>query len=339
MNIMQLEPARAKSIRADKLERLWDDPAYVAEEKLNGWRFLMHLGADLPRVFLTGRRTSSRTGLFSEKALQVPCIWPTISGDLGYTVLDGEIMPPAGASFHDMASIMNSDPETAAEAIQRLGQPTYHAFDVLFDGGKDVREHALLERRQILEDLFSYHHVDGMQIHVVSAHPPTLEMYEGIVDGGGEGVILKRFDAQYGESGAWIKAKKFFPLDVIVTGFTEAKHGVTGKFFGQIGAAIVSVYAKIGLETYTQIEIGQVSGMTDDVRLDMSRYPEKYLGTVIEVAAQEFGRERLLHPRYRRHRPDADPHDATYEKMMRDLGAQSAEVKRVVSGDQMDLFK
>lgn len=335
--ILQLEPARAKSIRADKLEMLWDDPAYVAEEKMNGWRFLMHVGGNLPRCHLTGRRTSSRTGVYSEKGLQVPCLWPEVHY-LDYTVLDGEIMPPDGASFHDLASIMNSDPETAAEAIGRLGQPSYHVFDVLFNNGTDVREHALLERRQILEDLFSYHHVQNSRIHPLPCRKPTLEMYENIVDAGGEGVILKRFDAQYGESGAWIKAKKFSTLDVIVTGFTEAKHGVTGKFVGQIGAAIVSVWLPVrGTGLSELVEVGQVSGMTDDVRLDMTQNQLKWVGSVIEVAAQEFGRERLLHPRYRRHRPDADPRDATYEKMMRDLGAQPE--SRVVSGDQMELFQ
>jgi len=301
----------------------------------------MHLGEALPRVYMTGRRTSSKTGQFSEKALQVPCLWPEIA-DLGYTVLDGEVMPPHDASFHDLASIMNSDLETASAAIERLGWPTYHAFDVLFSNGVDVREHALLERRKILEDLFSYHRVMGPQIRVVSAHPPTLAMYDGIVDAGGEGVILKRFDAQYGESDSWWKVKRYSTLDVVVTGFTEAKHGVTGKFVGQIGAVVVSVWLPVaGTGVSELVEVGQVSGMTDDVRLDMSQNQFRWVGTVIEVAAQEFGRERLLHPRYRRHRPDADPRDATYEKMIRDLGAARPEEvhARVVSGDQMELFK
>lgn len=238
-------------------------------------------------------------------------------------------MPPDGAGFRDLASIMNSDPETAAETIRRLGEPRYRVFDVLFHDGEDVREHAQLERTK-LASCFT----DGLGHPLVSSLPslpPDAGEYDRIVSAGGEGVILKNVFAPYSESGAWIKVKKTVTLDVVVTGFTDAKHGKTGKYDGLIGAVVVSVYTSDGM----LLEVGRASGMSDDVRVEMTANPGRWIGSVIEVIAQEFGKERLRHPRFSRHRPDADPRGCTYRKMMADLGSVE---KRVVSGDQLDLF-
>lgn len=316
MIIKQLSPARAKHVSDKKLASIWDDPSWIAEEKMNGWRFLMHFGGGLERTFMTGRRISSVTEEFSEKGLCAPCLWPTTRMD--YTVLDGEILPPDGVSFHDIAGIMNVSPEDAAIEIARIGEPRFRAFDVLFGDGRDYREHSYLERRDVLGVL-----VDELAhplITIVPSGPATSDTFDRIVAAGGEGVILKNIFAAYGDSGAWVKVKREATLDVVVTGFTDAKFGKTGKYDGQIGAVIVAVYLRDG----TLCEVGQVSGMTDDVRREMTDHPGRWIGSVIEITAQEFGRERLLHPRYGRERPDASPREATYEKMMRDLGASKA---------------
>lgn len=310
MRYQELEPARAKAKSPDKL---WDDPEWVAEEKLDGWRFLMHFGQGLERTFMTGRRTSTTTGLLSEKGLCAPMLWPGgDTGAWGYTVLDGEVMPPVGANFRDLAGIMNVAPAKAAERIAEIGPPRYFAFDVLFYGGEDAMELTWVERQHVLTRMIA--ELDHPLIKRVPARADKRAWYESIVDGGGEGVILKHQFATYGEG--WVKVKRYSTLDVVVDGFTDAKFGRTGKFHGQIGAVIVSVYGSNG----KLIEVGQVSGMTDDVRLDMTNNPERWLGKVIEVRAHGFAKERLREPRYKRARPDADPRHATLAKMFADLG-------------------
>lgn len=316
----ELELARARSMRSDRLP--WGDMEWIAEPKLDGWRYALHFGGDRP--YLTGRRTSSVTGRFSEKGLNVPCLWPRET-DHGYTVLDGEVMPPPGSGFRDLASIMNADPEEAAETMKKIGFPVYHAFDILFEDGDDVREESYLERRQRLIRVVT--RLSHPLISFIETMPALETVYEGEVSRGGEGVILKSIYGTYGESGAWVKVKKYSTLDVVVTGWKDGK----GKYVGQIGAAECSVYTGDG----TLIPIAQVSGMTDDVRMEMSANPEQWIGTVIEIAAQEMGKDRLRHPRYRRRREDADPRACTYEKMMRDLGATK---DWVVAGPQLPLF-
>lgn len=329
---LEIEPARAKRVSEKKLASIWGDPEWIAEPKLDGWRFLMHFGG-LSRTFLTGRRISDVTGKYSEKGLQAPCLhvddrWQR---ELAYTVLDGEIMPPRGASFRDLAAVMNADPANAAQTIKKLGEPKYHAFDLLFLNGQDLREQCLMERRMKLAALTSA--ISHALIWPVTPWPCEKQSFETIVSSGGEGLILKNVTDGYGDG--WVKVKKSSTLDVIVTDFTEARVGVTGKYLGQIGAVVVSVYSSDGC----LLEVGQVSGMTDDVRLEISQNRGEWLGRVIEIEAQEWAKDRLRHPRWGRPRPDADARSCTYRKMMRDLGESSPEEddEKPPSG-QMGLF-
>lgn len=314
--ILQLNLARAKS--KDPVP-LWDHPLWKLERKLNGWRFAMHFGRGLDRTYLTGRRVSDRTGVFSEKGLLVPQL--QVQLPVEYTVLDGEVMPPPGCGFRDLATFMNSDVHQVQVALAKWGSPTYHAFDVLFADGQDVRDQPMLERRRLLTRVMA--DIRNPLIKLVEQYAPKKSYYETEVSVGGEGVVLKRIDATYGESGGWIKVKRVSTIDVIVTGFTDGK----GKYSDQIGAVKVSVRSSSG----ELLEVAQVSGMTDEIRQHATHHPGEWLGGVIEIEAQEWGRDRLLHPRFVQRRPDADVAGCTFTKMMCDLG-QDVEEKYVVAG-------
>lgn len=324
MSYLELEPARAKT---KDPEDLWDDPAWFAEPKYDGWRFLLHFGDQLPRSFMTGRRVSTRTGMLSEKGLCAPMLWPKLS--IGYTVIDGEVLAPTG--FRDVAGIMNVDPEDAARRVAQIGPPKFVAFDLLYYDGEDYRKLTQWDRKVVLQSL-----VDQLTNPLISV-APTLDgdkrlAYDQIVATGGEGVILKDVGGEYGDSGAWIKVKKYSTIDVVVTGFTAAKHGRTGKYVGLLGAIKVSVYTRDG----ELIEVGRVSGMSDELRVEYSKNPDELMGKVVEIRAQEFAKDRLRHPRFVRARPDADPRSATFAKMMRDLGGDG---KFVEDKAQRDLFR
>lgn len=312
MKYLEIEPARAKRVSDKRLAEIWGSHGWVAEEKFNGWRYLMHYGGDLDRVYLTGRRVSEKTGLLSEKGEQVPQIWPVFEKGMKYTVLDGEIFPPDGASFHDIAGIMNADIDVAQATIARLGPPTFMVFDIVFYQGEDVRKKMQIERRKILEEAFTVAGNNPL-IRIVPQFRPDKMLFTEIVNRGGEGLVLKDLSAEYGEG--WVKVKREHTLDVVVTGFTEARFGRTGRIFGQIGALVVSVYSGD-----TLVEVAQVSGMDDATRLEITQNKSEWLGRVVEITAQEWGKDRLLHPRFMRARPDVDPRSCTFAKMMRDLG-------------------
>jgi ATP-dependent DNA ligase len=308
MKYLNLEHARAKSKKPDEF---WGDPLWIAEEKWNGWREHYHFGKDLPRTFMTGRRTSTVTGMLSEKGEFHPQLWSDLK--IGYTVMDCEALPPPKGGFRDMAKFFNSSAEEVAAAIRDYGSPRLAAFDLLFLDGEDIRQKSQLERKTLLRDLVPQ--LKNELIFLTPTLPATEAEYESIVLRGGEGVILKNIVDEYGEG--WIKVKKFYTLDVVITGFTDAKFGRTGQYFGQIGAVKVSVYTRSG----ELLEVGKVSGMKDDVRRDMTDNPGRWLGSVIEIRAQEWAKDRLQSPRFFRARPDADPRHATWQKMQDDLKA------------------
>ncbi len=86
---------------------------------------------------------------------------------------------------------------------------------------------------------------------------------------GGEGIMLKCLDAYYLQGGRpannWVKAKKSMTIDAVVLRFTKGK----GKFNNRIGALVFGqyVYTNGG---WTLQELGQASGMSDEVRAQMS---------------------------------------------------------------------
>lgn len=61
--------------------------------------------------------------------------------------------------------------------------------------------------------------------------------------------------------------------------------------------------------------VGETSGMTEEVREEISKNKEKYIGTVIEIKAQEVIKKtgKLRHPRYMRMRFDKSLEDCTWK--------------------------
>jgi bifunctional non-homologous end joining protein LigD len=264
---------------------------------------------------MTGRRISKKTGELSEKGYLVECLWPKLK--IGYTVIDGEVMPPLGATFHDIAGIMNADPDVSLANQRRLGPPRYHAFDVLYLDGEDVRKKPQHERSELAGQF-----VDSMQgepngelFEPVEGHyEDKLGFFKKEVAEGREGVVLKFRYAPYGEG--WLKVKRLHELDTVIMGFTDAREGKTGKFKGLIGAVVVGVKKDGQL-----IRVGQVSGMNDAMRVDFTNRKEYYLGRVMTVEAQEWAKDALAHPRFNRMREDIGPESCTWDKMWADLEA------------------
>jgi len=316
MTPRQIEPAACKSLPWPKLEKLFADDNYIIEPKLDGWRFLLHFYPN-QRPFLTGRHISKQTRLYSEKGLCAPQLTPP--PNLQYPIiLDGEIMPPSGRNFRDIAGIMNVAPDKALARIKQIGHPQYVAFDVLTDK-TDLTTRPYTERREHLYQIIT--HLRNPFITAIPSFPINkLALFDQWTQAGGEGAILKNMHAAYDRH--WYKAKRYSTLDVIVTGFTDADYGLTGKFDGLIGAITVGVYDGAVLR-----EVGNVSGMNDQIRRHITANKDLWLNTVIEIRAQELAKDRLRHPRFIRHRPDKSPLACTWSKMILDLKAvHNAEV-------------
>jgi ATP-dependent DNA ligase len=348
----QIEPQPA---RGKFHEGLWTDPNWIAEEKYDGDRRIAQFCGNVVRF--TGRRISVKDGLFVEKTENVPHLSGLTSlgnkhargivgskappASLEGTVLDGEMVflcasdlpKEEGGRSKYVTSIMGSLPEEAVRKQIERGWLRYVVFDCLRYKGKDITPLPYRNRRECAEAAVKEWGNPFASISLLSGlmHHQRKGFYEKIVASGGEGVILKRLDAMYGDKSGWVKVKKTSTADVVIMGFIDAKKMSIKK--GEDKATLTK-YAKAGLIGAVQVgqyevpideqgrvkrvnlkpgslnrvglvEVATISGMDDALRADFTVAPGSFIGKVVEI--EHNGREptgRFRHPRFNRFRDD-----------------------------------
>lgn len=330
-------------------------PEWVEEVKWDGDRRTMHIGGDFDRVYLYSRKTGVN-GNFPEKALNVPHIWQGALArakemGLGYTVLDGEIIVPGteGVGSSRVTKVMGA---VVQEAVKRasLGlRAQYVVFDAPYLNGEDIRALPYDERRErvtrLVASLFGEEAAMPVGPDAIRAWPRRSEAAVGVaVHGedkdaflrqslnlGYEGVVLKKRSAAYGK--AWIKVKGVWTVDVVIKGFTEAKEETkkkgekektASKFAGQVGAVVFGV-----MKGGELVEVGQASGMPDDLRKAFTDNPGGYVGRCVEIKNNGWTGEALRHPRFVTFRDDLIAQHCTFEKLMTDLAWAKANAELV----------
>lgn len=380
-----LLPMGAKEVKDEKkMEKLWDDPNYVAEEKYDGSRYLSVGG----RFF--SRRISDVTGFPVEKTAQVPHL-ASVLEKYPNLILDGEVYYD-GMTSNEVTSIMGSLPERAIALQEERGKLKYVVFDILRDvDGKWLLDLPWKERRKKLEEFHQnlvYVREDNaanIEISTVVSEDKR-EFYNLIMARGGEGVILKNINGKYvpekKPAWNWVKVKKHITDDVVIMGFKPPVREYEGKeleswqywenldkdftgeivevvsnadvkrvvnsdgdeitihvpatvihgldadgivryvrmygekpgdgfepvtkfyFYNWIGAVTFGKYDKDG----NLVELGYCSGLTDELRKDMSDNPDKYIGDCMEIKAMERTKDGFYrHPQFSRLRPDKNP--------------------------------
>lgn len=305
--ITLIPPSRCTSTIPDDLSK----PYLIAEEKLDGSRYVLYIGCD-PYERRTGntllsRRVSTVDGKHVDRTENVPHITAIQYSGLEDTVLDGEIM---ASDFLGTNSVMNSSPALAVSKQGETGKLRYNVFDVLVFRGKNVRGYPLEQRRKILVEVIS-----RMGNEFVTAIPQFQgdihAYFNEIVARGGEGVIVKDLRQSYGNG--WAKLKRSTDVSCVVSGYKDGN----GKYAGMVGSLALSVYKDGKL-----VEIGFASGFDDELRMKMSRNFHEYLGKVADIWAHEIQKSvtpRLRHPTFWRFRDDVNAKDCTLEKVVADL--------------------
>jgi len=321
MDILQIEPGKA---RAKFNSKMWTSDRWVSEPKIDGSRYLMHVGIGGSRF--TSRHESKKTpGMFTEKTDNIPHLRDLLKNenldvDLSGCVFDGEIIRGGDllSKSSEVTKIMGSLPEKAIQIQQDLGFVDYYVFDILYDKGNDIRHLPYESRRNILVDYLSDIADPKKHFNIIPVERQDKErFFQEIIEAGGEGVILKDSQAPYAQG--WAKVKRKATFDVVITGFenpTQITKKVSGeestsRFYenGWIGAIVFGQYFQGKL-----IDFGSCSGMDDALREEISLNKEKYLGKVIEIECQERIPKtgRFRHPRFLRFRPDKNLCDCTY---------------------------
>ena len=147
-NIIGYEPMTAKELDTEDKqdEELYDHNNYL-EEKFDGTRALVYVFERYNRVF--SRRISKKTGFYVENTDSVPQIRDIVTPTMKGTILDGEMYIPE-RGFQASSAVMNCKYDKAIERQEELGFQVFHAFDILFFRGKDLRDFPLRIRKMYL---------------------------------------------------------------------------------------------------------------------------------------------------------------------------------------------
>lgn len=158
VGIRGYEPMTAKELETEEQqdEKLGDSD-YILEEKFDGTRALVYFLSQKDvddneigfcRVF--SRRISKKTGFYVENTDSLPQIREINAPELAGTILDGEMFIN-GLPFKEVSSTLNCLWDKAVDRQIEKGFISFHAFDILFYKGIDLRKMPLERRKVYLE--------------------------------------------------------------------------------------------------------------------------------------------------------------------------------------------
>jgi bifunctional non-homologous end joining protein LigD len=293
----------AQGVRDDThLQALLDDPSYIAQEKLDGMRAIVHFTKEGLRIFSRSAGVDDPTQPL-EKTSSLPHLANHSFPDLSGTILDGEILAP-GVDCASLSGVVHRKNDNGDNSTVHL-----YVFDVLRVNDQDLSDYPLSARLIHLAVLQPQ--MQSKYIHFlpwVATKAEKRKLYESVLARGGEGIMLKRLEAGYVQGGRpannWLKAKKSSTFDCVVLGFTRGK----GKYNTTIGAVVFGQYVDGKLT-----ELGQASGMSDEIRMTMGSTPNRFIGRVIEIQGMERLKSGAIrHPRFVSMRSDKRPEDCTW---------------------------
>lgn len=340
MDPRQMNPMLANS--QDDPRKFFGNTNWIAEEKLDGSRYLMHIH-DHGSHF-TSRRTSTLTTNLVEKSAHLPHLSSTCAGSaglLGETILDGELVS-YDKIFANVMVIMSALPAEAVRRQEMYGKLQFRVFDIPMLNGQDLTKLPLYQRKEILRHVMKCFDVPPVvntyisMVPWVSCGDPVMleQMFADVLASGGEGLILKNLDSIYCTDGkrkknSWAKLKKSLTVDVVIMDAMPPDRMYQGKYesnYYENGVPVTKFWANgwIGAITYGAYvdgvlrPIGQVSGMNEDIRKMLSDgkhgLNKAHYGRVIEVYAMEILPSGVLrHPVFMRFRDDKSSTQCIWE--------------------------
>ncbi len=289
VNPIPLHPSKIpmKGKAADGLAA--DPSGWVMEPKLDGHRALVYIGEDGAKLY---------AGSGVDKTHLVPHIVEHIfSFAPTGTWVDGEVVVGDGLASVDWGGVQSILGSGSKHPKHK--EASFVAFDLLAYDGHDMRGLALSDRREILEKMSVGN--TGTIFRVNEQWDVTEEGYNGLIEQGYEGVMLKRLASRYQcarRSPDWIKVKVTHTEDAVIMGFEPGK----ASFAGLIGAIVFGQYVD-GVLT----ERGKCSGMDMATRKAISADEQGHIGKVIEFAYMgRMPSGSYRHPQFKRFRPDKD---------------------------------
>jgi len=200
-------------------DRPFDDPDWVFETKWDGFRAIAVAEPGHARLY-------SRNLIDMSK--KYPSICQALAAIKQEAVLDGELVALDAHGRSRFQLLQNAEREPA-----RL---LYCVFDLLYLGGKDLRDRPLLERKAALMRI-----LPKSPLLLYSAHVPGagIKAFNRAKRLGEEGVMAKLASGRYysgKRTREWLKVKASQEQEVVIVGFTAPRR--SRKYFGALVLAV-----------------------------------------------------------------------------------------------------
>ena len=296
--------------------------------------------------YLFSRSASTVTKLQSEKSANVPHIMEALSVLPKDTILIGEIYYPGGSS-KTVTTIMGCLPKKAIERQNgKSGLIHYYIHDIIMFNGLDFVKNKVsnYDRYRILKKIFEKYNLANDYIELAEAWTDNLYSRIGTaLAAGEEGMVIKVKDGIYEPDKrplTMLKAKKVDFIDAVIIGFEEPTKEYYGKEIqnwnywiqnenGQPVAVTKPYYmgwhnSRIKIGAYNNkgilVEIGTIhSGISDEMKEDMTNNPNKYLNKVCSIQCMELDKKEhtIRHGFFKYMRDDKDIIDCQIEDIFK----------------------
>lgn len=200
-------------------EKPFDDPKYIFESKIDGFRALAYVNNHDTMLF-------SRTG--KNKTNSFPDIKPQIT--CSSAILDGEII--SGIDFSETQRRVNRKLDIDENADKYPA--VYWVFDIIEKDGINLEANSLMTRKEILNRVL----VQTDKCREVPYYTSGITLFEQEKSLEGEGIVAKYKDGRYeeGKRSTWFKIKTWQTDTFIAVGYTAG----LGKNAGKFGALVLA---------------------------------------------------------------------------------------------------
>ncbi len=288
------------------LKQLLNDDHYIAQEKLDGIRAVVHIATTGLRIFSRSAGVSDPSKPL-EKTSALPHLAALKFPGMEGTILDCEILA-SGLDSAQLSGTIHKNEVSNDNHLVKL-----YVFDILRFNGKDLTQKTLHERLGFLLTakirIYSKHII---YLPYAYSTQEKKKLYESVIANNREGIMLKNLNEIYllggRPSNNWYKFKKSAMFDCIVMGFTQGN----GKYNTRIGALIFGQYVNTS-KGWKLKPLGQASGMTDRQRTEFSQSQDKYIGQVVTIKGMERLRSGAIrHPQFVAIRTDKNPNQCRW---------------------------